>query len=159
MMTDRCSWIALLLLLLTAGAGFAAEPFSLNYAKLNDSAKNLSPEDRSAEYAAVDLIRAGNYSLALSQLAALRKSNPNNSSVRILASYALLLAGNLVGAFDEARRAHDAPDGNSYKCWFLAKIALLNGQTAACEREVEHLKKAGDMVAETEALQKELRGN
>ena len=155
---QRSPWVAVVLLLVGA-LGLTAEPLSLNYDKLKSSVNTLSPADQTVVEDAVRLIKAGDYTLALSRLTALKNTHPNNSSLRILASYALVLTGNLVGAFDEAQKAHDAPDGNSYKCWFLAKIALLNGKTAACEREIQHLKKAGDMVAETQALEKEMHDN
>jgi hypothetical protein len=67
--------------------------------------------------------------------------------------------GNLVGAFEEAKKAESAPNGNSYKCWFLAKVAVLAGDRKVCRRELKHVKQAGDMVAEVTALERELKGN
>jgi Flp pilus assembly protein TadD len=105
---------------------------------------------------AIALIRNDEHVLALARLSSLKQANPQNSSLRILASYALLQVGNLVGAFEEAEKAHTAPNGNSYRCWFLAKVALLNGKKSRCERELEHLKRIGDMAAEAAELEKEL---
>ena len=30
------------------------------------------------------------------------------------------------------------PDNVSYKCWFLAKVAFINGDNVACKRELNH---------------------
>jgi len=148
-------WMLLLFGLLLPIRAPAAE-FELDYQQLDGSLDRLSTDDRGAVNDAIDLVKSGEHTLALARLSALNKSNPNSSSLRILASYALLLAGNVTGAFEEAEMAHDAPDGNAYRCWFLAKIALLNGKTSICEREVEHLKEAGGMSAEVSALEQEM---
>ncbi len=136
-----------------------ADTFDLNYDRLERAIDVLSHDDRDAVNDSIQLIKDGKHSLALARLSALNKSNPKNSSLRILASYALLQAGNVVGAFKEAETAHEAPNGNSYKCWFLGKVALLNGKGALCEREIEHVHGVGDMVAEAKALEAELAKN
>lgn len=150
-------YVSMLLLagLLLAVAAPCAE-LELDYGQLEGSLNQLSYGDRDAVDDAIDLLKSGEHSLALARLSALNKSNPKSSSLRILASYALLLAGNVSGAFEEAEMAHDAPDGNAYRCWFLAKVALLNGKMAVCEREVEHLKEAGTMAAEVREIENEM---
>ena len=137
----------------------SADTFDLDYNRLDPAADVLSHADHDAMSDAIQLIKKGEHSLALARLSALNKSNPENSSLRILASYVLLQAGNIAGAFEEAEKAHKAPNGNSYKCWFLGKVALLNGKNAVCERELKHVHGAGDMVAEAKALEAELAKN
>jgi Flp pilus assembly protein TadD len=119
----------------------------------------LGASDRNVVRDAISLLKRGDHLLALSRLTAIKDQNPDNSSLRILASYALLQAGNLLGAFEEAEAAHNASNGNSYKCWFLAKVSLLAGNKESCRRELDHVKKAGDMVAEVRELEKELKKN
>jgi len=136
-----------------------ADPLSLNYERLEPAMEVLTNADRDVVADAINLIQRGEHTLALSRLSSLKRRSPQNSSLRILASYALLQVGNLAGAFEEAERAHRAPGGNSYQCWFLAKIALLNGKRDVCEREIGHVESAGGMAAEAEALRKELVNN
>ncbi len=143
----------------SATAGLQAESFDLNYDRLRGALNEITGSDQDTVSDAINLIKKGEHVLALSRLSSLKQTNPNNSSLRILAAYALLQAGNLLGAFDEAEKAHDAPNGNSYKCWFLAKVALLNGKKTICERELEHIRSAGDMVSEARQLEKELKKN
>ena len=50
---------------------------------------------------AVDLMRQGDYSLALVRLTAERPDTSMPARARILGAYALLLAGNTLGAFPE----------------------------------------------------------
>lgn len=126
--------------------------------RLADSLNLLRTEDRAIVEEAVTLIRKGENALALGRLSALNAANPQNSSLRILTAYALLQAGNFLGAFDEAAKAEKAPNGNGYKCWFLAKVALLAGDKAVCKREIKHVKSVGDMAAEVKALERELKG-
>jgi len=125
--------------------------------RLAEALDLLQPGERSVVDHAVDLIRKGMNTDALAALSSLTKDNPKNSSLRILTAYALLQVGNLVGAFDEAKKAEAAPNGNSYKCWFLAKVALLAGDRAVCKREIAHAKKVGDMADDVNALEKELK--
>ena len=135
------------------------EVFDLNYERLEPAVDTLKHADRDAVNDAVELIKQGEHSLALARLSSLNKNHPENSSLRIFASYVLLQAGNIAGAFEEAEKAHKAPNGNSYKCWFLGKVALLHGKHALCERELKHVQGAGDMVAEAKALEAELSKN
>ena len=127
--------------------------------RLAESLKLLKVTDRSVVDQAVALIRKGENTAALAQLSTLNRANPKNSSLRILTAYALLQVGNLVGAFEEAKKAESAPNGNSYKCWFLAKVAVLAGDRKVCKRELKHVKTVGDMAAEVRALEKDLRKN
>jgi Flp pilus assembly protein TadD len=106
---------------------------------------------------AVQLIREGEHAGALARLSTLTHSNPDNSSLRILLAYAQLQLGNLTGAFDEAKKAHDAPNGNSYRCYFLAKIAFLTGDKVTCRRELNHVKNAGDMPDDARQLESDLK--
>jgi Flp pilus assembly protein TadD len=132
-------------------------PVELQFDRLASALTLLSDSDRKVVDQAVQLIRAGEHVGALARLSTLTQSNPNNSSLRILMAYAQLQLGNLTGAFDEAKRAHDAPNGNSYRCYFLAKIAFLTGDTVTCRRELNHVKNAGDMPDEVRQLQNDLK--
>ncbi len=133
-----------------------AAEVELRLDRLTPSLKLLNDQDRRIVDQAIQLIQRGDGKLALAQLSALSKSNPKNSSVRILAAYVMLEAGNLLGAFNEAKKA-ESSEPNSYLCWFLAKVAFLSGKKDACEREVKHLKKVGDMPAEVQALEKQMK--
>jgi Flp pilus assembly protein TadD len=143
--------LASLLFLALCGAGVAlpappAPPaMALRFDRLASALTLLNNHDRRIVQEAAELIREGENTGALARLSSLTETNPNNSSLRILIAYAQLQLGNLTGAFDEARKAHDAPNGNSYKCYFLAKLALLTGDKVTCRREIDHLKHAGDM--------------
>ena len=148
----------LVLAMLTA-TGLFPSSFELQFERLQPALTDLSAADRDIVDDAINLIKQGEHVLALSRLSSLKQQSRQNSSLRILASYALLQAGNVIGAFAEAEKAHEAPNGNSYKCWFLAKVALLNGKKGVCERELEHLKSAGDMVSEVKQLEQELEQN
>jgi len=148
-------------LLLPLAAPFSqalsAADINLRMDRLSDSLNLLKVEDRSVVDQALTLIRQGENAAALAQLSTLTKANASNSSVRILTAYALLQAGNVLGAFDEARKAEASPNGNSYKCWFLAKVALLAGDKTACRREIKHVEHVGDMAADVKALKRELK--
>jgi Flp pilus assembly protein TadD len=147
--------------------GFAAAPavaapppaptMELHYDRLASALTLLSDADRQVVDQAVQLIREGEHVGALARLSTLTQSTPNNSSLRILMAYAQLQLGNLTGALDEAKRAHDAPNGNSYRCYFLAKIAYLTGDNVTCKRELNHAKNAGDMPDEVRQLQSDLK--
>ncbi|MCX6625803.1 MAG: hypothetical protein NTY38_33015, partial [Acidobacteria bacterium] len=115
------SILCLVPVLLLFAAGAAAETLDLRPDRLAASLGKLSGGDQRAAKQALELIRKGEHSLALAQLTALTSRNPNASSIRILASYAMLQLGNLIGAFGEARKAETTSDANSYSCWFLAK--------------------------------------
>jgi len=144
---------------ISVGVALGAGPdkFALRFDRLEPALDVLSAADRDTVSDAINLIKSGENVLALSRLSSLKQASPKNSSLRILAAYALLQTGNALGAFEEAEKAHDAPDGNSYKCWFLAKVALLSGKRAVCERELEHVRGAADMVAEAKQLERELK--
>ncbi|MCW5981698.1 MAG: hypothetical protein KIT09_26675 [Bryobacteraceae bacterium] len=141
------------ILLLPALAG---QDVKLDYSRLQPALNELSDPERGVVNDAIRLIKSGSHSLALARLTELNQRNPQNSSLRILASYALLQLGNLAGAFTEAEKVHEATTENVYACWFLAKIALLNGKTAICRRELEHVRQSGQMAAQVKQLEKEL---
>ncbi|MBX9601209.1 MAG: hypothetical protein K2X35_09400 [Bryobacteraceae bacterium] len=115
----------------------------------------LSAADRRVLDEAVGLIRKGDHTLALARLSALKNGNPNNGALRVVASYALLQAGNLLGAFDEARKADSRENTSGYICLFLGKVALLTGNTAACDRELKHLANSSELAREVSELRRE----
>ena len=129
----------------------------LRFDRLTSALTLLDDADRKIVDEAVQLIREGEHVGALARLSTLTHSNPDNSSLRILMAYAQLQLGNLTGALDEAKKAHDAPNGNSYRCYFLAKIAFLAGDNATCRRELNHAKNAGDMPEDVRQLQSDLK--
>jgi Flp pilus assembly protein TadD len=150
-----------LVLICATSLGLAAPPpaptMDLQYDRLASALTLLSDADRKVVDQSVQLIREGENAGALARLSTLTYSNPNNSSLRILAAYAQLQLGNLTGALDQAKTAHDLPNGNSYKCYFLAKIAFLAGDNATCKRELNHVKNAGDMPDQVRQLQNDLK--
>ncbi|MBL8175781.1 MAG: hypothetical protein JNK48_13990 [Bryobacterales bacterium] len=151
-----------LYLLLLAGSWLAvparAVELDIRLDRLAEAIGLLPEDDRGAVDEVIALIKRGENTDAYQRLTELNKTNPANSSLRVLTSYALLKLGNALGALEEADRAHDAPNGNSYKCLFYAKIAFLNGKSEACKRELSHVKKVGDMPKEVKALEKEMKG-
>jgi len=128
----------------------------LRFDRLASALTLLSDSDRKVVEEAAQLIREGEHAGALARLSALTHANPDNSSLRILIAYAQLQLGNLTGALDEAKKAHEAPNGNSYRCYFLAKIAFLTGDNFTCRRELNHVKNAGDMPEEVRQLRSDL---
>jgi Flp pilus assembly protein TadD len=149
-----------LIALVAAGLAPAApggRGMDLRFDRLASALTLLNDSDRRIVDEAAELIREGENVGALARLSALTRTNPENSSLRILLAYAQLQIGNLTGAFDEAKKAESAPNGNSYKCFFLAKLALLAGDKATCRREIEHVKGAGDMKEEVRQLQGEMK--
>lgn len=154
---------AFLILLCAAAMIAAAGPpptsggMELQFDRLTSALTLLTDSDRHIVAEAVQLIREGEHAGALAKLSTLTHSNPDNSSLRILMAFAQLQLGNLTGALDEAKKAHDAPNGNSYRCYFLARVAFLNGDTATCRRELNHTKNAGDMPDEVKQLQNDLK--
>ena len=149
------SLITIALCLFLSSAGQAAT-FDLRFERLAEALAGLKESDRGVVQRAVESIKRGENTLALTQLSALNRSYPMNSSLRILTAFALLQTGNLLGAFDEARKAESAPGGNSYKCWFLAKVAFIAGDNVVCKRELEHAR--GDKAAseDVRALEREM---
>ena len=147
-----------LLLLLSALVLPAQIPtFSLRIDQLTAPLQMLTDADRKVVDESLALIRDGQHRAALDRLFGLTKSHPENSSLHILTSYALLQAGNLVSAIQEATAAHEAPNGNSYKCAFRAQVALAQGDTVTCKEELEHVKKAGDQPDEVRRIEKGLK--
>src|ERR1700691_204888 len=134
-----------------------ATSMELRFDRLTSALTLLSDADRKIVDEAAQLIREGEHVGALARLSTLTHSNPDNSSLRILMAYAQLQLGNLTGALDEAKKAHDAPNGNSYRCYFLAKIAFLTGDSVTCRRELNHAKNAGDMTEDVRQLQNDLK--
>lgn len=149
--------------LLVCGTGLAlaapppAPAMELRFDRLASALTLLSDADRKIVDQAAQLIREGENVGALARLSSLTHSNPDNSSLRILIAYAQLQLGNLTGALDEAKKAHEAPNGNSYRCYFLAKIAFLTGDKVTCRRELSHAKNAGDMPEEVRQLENDVK--
>lgn len=142
---------------LPAAGGSPPEMPELPAARLAEALNLISQADRAVVNDALRLIRNGENTGALVRLSEIAKTNPQNSSVRIVLAYALLKTGDLLGAFDQAKRAEAAPNGNSFKCWFLARVALFNGNKEVCRNEIKHVKAAGDMPGEVRALEKEMK--
>lgn len=132
--------------------------FDLRLDRLAEALGLLPEDDRKSVDEIIQFIKRGENTDAFNRLNDLNKTNPSNSSLRVLTSYALLQLGNAIGALEEADKAHEAPNGNSYKCLFYAKIAFLNGKLDACKRELGHVRKVGDMPKEVKALEKEMKG-
>jgi hypothetical protein len=142
---------AALLILLSVAPSMAQ--VSLQFDRLTKFFDRLSAMDRSTIDDSVALLKKGDHSLALIKLKELTQANSTNAGVRVLLAYALLNAGNQLGAFDEAKRAEK--DGHdSYVCLFLAKVAYVAGDPAVCKREVKHVEKVGtpEEVAEAKEL-------
>jgi Flp pilus assembly protein TadD len=145
-----------------AGLAVAAPPppaptMELRFDRLTSALTLMSDSDRKVVDQAAQLIREGEHVGALARLSSLTQTNPDNSSLRILIAYVQLQLGNLTGAFDEAKKAHEAPNGNSYRCYFLAKIAFLTGDKVTCQRELNHVKNAGDMKEDARQLEGDLK--
>jgi Flp pilus assembly protein TadD len=159
----RQCWIPICAATLALAAPVPAPPappspgMDLRFDRLASALTLLNDADRKIVDQAAQLIREGENAGALARLSTLTHSNPDNSSLRILMAYAQLQLGNLTGALDEAKKAHESPNGNSYRCYFLAKIAFLTGDTATCRRELNHAKNAGDMPEEVRQLQNDLK--
>ncbi|HTQ58032.1 MAG TPA: hypothetical protein VMI94_26385 [Bryobacteraceae bacterium] len=135
----------------------ATSPVDLRVDRLASALTLLNDADRKVVNDSIQLIREGENAGALARLSTLTHSNPENSSLRILIAYAQLQLGNLAGAFSEAKKAHDAPNGNSYRCYFLARIAFLTGDKVTCRRELNHVKNAGDMPNDVRQLESDLK--
>lgn len=134
-----------------------AQGFELRYERLVEALAGLNEMDRKIVDSAIVLIKRGDSNIALTRLNSLNKTHPTNSSLRILTAYTLLQAGNLLGAFEEAKKAESSPDQVSYKCWFLAKVAFINGDNAACKRELNHAEGDSANKADAAALRAEMQ--
>jgi Flp pilus assembly protein TadD len=133
-----------------------AVTFDLRFERLTEALQILPDADRMSVQEVISLIKRGRNDEAIQRLTKLNQTNPENSSLRVLTAYSLLQLGNLLGALQEADKAHESPNGNSYKCWFYYRLAFLNGRREVCRRELEHVKKAGDMPREARELEKEI---
>lgn len=156
MMKNHKPLFLFVFLALSIVAPIRAADFNLRVERLAGSLSGLKSVDRTVVDEALQLIQKGENSLALVRLTALNKENPRNSSLRIMTAFVMLQLGNLVGAFEEAKKAERAPDGEAYKCWFLAKVALLAGDKTVCERELKHAQDAGYAAAEVKELKQQL---
>src|ERR1700691_3744005 len=120
-----------LILICAATLALAAPPpapsMELRFDRLTSALTLLSDSDRKIVDEAVQLIREGEH------------------------------VGALTGAFDESTKAHEAPNGNSYRCYFLARIAFLTVDSVTCRRELNHAKNAGDMPEDIRQLQNDLK--
>ncbi|HBY62934.1 MAG TPA: hypothetical protein DEH78_24185 [Solibacterales bacterium] len=145
-----------MVLLVVTALGVPAADVPLRLGFLAEPLKVLTADDRATVEEAVRLVERGRHAQALERLSGLSKAHPDNSSIRILAGWAALEAGNLAMALESAVKAHEAPNGNAYKCWFLAKVALLTGDKATCERELNHFHKAPGLKAEARDLRRDL---
>ncbi len=168
-MANRCTAavaalaVCAVLFLLGAGCSPGAGPrggpaaFALNYDLILGPLNGPTPADRDVIQDTIRLIQNGEHTLALNRLSALSERYPENSALRILLSYVLLETGNLVGAFEQAEEAHELNGENPYKCWYLAKVALMTGHMGMCHRELEHLRNAGEMQDAVSELETELK--
>lgn len=147
----------LLLAARLAVAAPAGQAMDLRYDRLASALNLMNDGDRKIVNEAAELIREGENVAALARLSSLTERNSENSSLRILIAYAELQVGNLTGALSEARKAESAPNGNSYKCYFLAKLALLTGDKVTCRRELNHLKGATELKEDVRQLQGEMK--
>ena len=86
------------LLLGMVASGVRADSLAMNYERLTPSINLLSTGDRDIVSDTIDLIKDGEHTLALSRLSSLKQRSPQNSSLRILASYVLLQIGSQAGA-------------------------------------------------------------
>jgi Flp pilus assembly protein TadD len=130
----------LLFALALQGQLVSAENFDLQYGRLATALSGLSTMNKKIVDEAISHIRNGENNLALVRLFELNKENPKNSSLRILTAYTLLRTGDLLGALDHAKQGEGSPNGDAYKCWFLAKIAFVTGDKEVCKRELGHAK-------------------
>ncbi len=154
-MTRLTSLLVCVLLALAQPVAAPALDFDLRLDRLSEAFQLLPDADRGTVDEVLALLKKGEHQEALKRLNTLNQANPENSSLRVLTAYGLLQVGNLLGAFDEARKAERASNGNAYKCWFLSKVALLNGDTMACRRELNHVKATKDKDLRQEVKQVE----
>ncbi|MBL8214455.1 MAG: hypothetical protein JNK87_27280 [Bryobacterales bacterium] len=155
-MTTRLpSLIVWVVLALAHPVAAPALDFDLRLDRLSEAFQLLPETDRGTVDEVLAMLKKGDHQEALRRLNMLNQTNPENSSLRVLTAYGLLQVGNLLGAFDEARKAERASNGNAYKCWFLSKVALINGDTMACRRELGHVKDSKDKGLRQEVKQVE----
>lgn len=147
----------ILTLLLGSAAQAGAISFDLNFDRLQEAFRLIPDSDKGAVDEVIALVKRGDHKEALARLNALNKQFPDNSSLRVLTAFALVNLGNYLGAFEEADRAHDSPNGNPYKCLFYSKVALLAGRTEACKRELQHAKDNKEQPKEIKAIEAELK--
>jgi Flp pilus assembly protein TadD len=125
----------------------------LRFDRLQEAFRLLPEADRGTVDEIIVLLKRGSHKEALTRLEELNQQFPSNSSLRVLTAYALLNLGNVLGAFEEADRAHDAPNGNPYKCLFFSKVALLAGRHEACKRELEHARQNKEQPKEVREIE------
>ena len=147
----------LIVFLLLSAPSVRAQSFELRFDRLATALAALNTGDRRAVDEAIELIKRGENNLALARLSALNSTVPANSSLRILSAYAALQLGNLLGAFEDAKKAEKAADHTAYACWFLAKVSILKGDKSVSNREIKHLKGVPEMSAEVRQLEDELK--
>ena len=140
------------MLALAAPPAPPAPGMELRFDRLASALTLLSDADRKIVDEAVQLIREGEHAGALARLSTLTHSNPDNSSLRILMAYAQLQLGNLTGALDEAKKAHEAPNGNSYRCYF-------SGQDRIPDRRYRNLPAGAESREERRAICRKKSGN
>lgn len=128
----------------------------LNLKALAEPLQDLNPEEKRVVDEAIGLIREMRDAEALAHLTNLTRSNPSNSTIRVLRAYALLELGNLTGALDDATVAEASGIRASYKCWFLAQVAFLAGNKPLCRREIKHLSRDSTYGSEAEKLHRTL---
>lgn len=146
----------LLIALLLLPAAASAAVFDLKIEALTNALKSLTAEDRKTLDESLVLIRRGEHGLAVSRLTQLSKDNPQSAGAKVVLAYALLNAGNALGAFGKAMEAEETAN-DSYVCLFLARVAFLTGETAACKREIKHVQKSGQHQSEVAELMEELK--
>lgn len=149
--------ILILTLLLASVPPVGAISFELNFDRLQEAFRLIPDSDRGSLDEVIVLVKKGEHKEALSRLNALNKKFPDNSSLRVMTAFALVNLGNFLGAFEEADYAHDAPNGNPYKCLFYARVALLAGRPEACQRELKHAKDNKEQPKEVKEIELALR--
>ena len=155
MMLSRRVLLSLPLAAAVPAAGAQASPFNLRFDLLTPSLGSLSSVERMKLDTAIDLIRRGEHLAAFVPLAELSKSNPKNSSLRVILAYTMLQLGNLAGAFDNAMKA-EKTHGSSYVCAFLARVAAIAGKSQVCERELNHISGDPNMAGEAQEIRAQL---
>lgn len=85
-------------MLLSFASARAAE-FPLQFDRLTKFFDRVSPAERATLEDSIALLKNGDHSLALIKLKQLTQSNSASAGVRVLLAYALLNAGNQLGAY------------------------------------------------------------